>query len=75
MEITKYYWYISGHKTKNYIILDFILKLQIYKISNKKLLNKRQLSAVVICTICTTNLISFVFNNIPIIKKPLNQIL
>ena len=37
------------------------------------MLNKRQPSAVVICAICTTSLISLVFNNIPVIKKPVNQ--
>ena len=39
------------------------------------MLNKRQPSAVVICAICTTSLISLVFNNIPIIKKRVNQFL
>ena len=43
------------------------------KMSNKKLLNKRQPSAVVIGAICTTNLIYLVFNNTLIIKKTVNQ--
>ena len=38
-----------------------------------KLLRKRQQSAVVERAICTTSLMSLVFNNIPIIKKPFNQ--
>ena len=34
----------------------------------------KQPSAVVICAISTTSLISLVFNNIPIRTKPVNQV-